>query len=60
LRHANGIFAQQVFDLEQQMTEAWYILSALSSNSLDDGPTWSRALEWLDKNDDFRTKNKLI
>jgi uncharacterized protein (UPF0147 family) len=60
LRHANGIFAQQVFDLEQQMTKAWHILSALSSNSLDDGPTWSRALEWLDKNDDFRTKNKLI
>jgi hypothetical protein len=60
LRHANGIFAQQVFCLEQQMTEAWHILSVLSSNLLDDGPTWPRALEWLDKNDEFRPHNQLI
>jgi hypothetical protein len=60
LRHANGIFAQQVFELEQQMTEAWHILSVLSSNLLDDGPTWPRALEWLDKNIKFRPVNNLI
>jgi len=60
LRHANGVFAQQVFNLEQQMTEAWRILSVLSSNLLDDGPTWPRALEWLDKNIEFRPHNQLI
>lgn len=60
LRDANAHFAQQVFGLEKEITEAWHILSVLSSNLLDDGPTWPRALKWLDKNEKFRPENKLI
>jgi hypothetical protein len=37
-----------------QLSEAWHLLSVLSANMLDDGPSWPRVLEWLARNEEHR------
>ena len=40
-----------------ELTEAWHLLSVLSANLMDDGPSWPRVLEWLHRNESFRPAN---
>lgn len=40
-----------------ELYEAWHLLNVLSANMMDDGPTWPRVLEWLERNKSFRPKS---
>lgn len=40
------------------LREAWHLLSVLSMNMMDDGPTWPRVLEWLKRNESYKPNAK--
>ena len=61
LSNAGKIIAQlaqsDLANSDIEMAEAWHLLNVLSSNLLDDGPTWPRVLEWLIRNESFSPQN---
>jgi hypothetical protein len=42
---------------EKELAEAWHLLNVLSANMMDDGPTWPRVIEWLERNEKCRPTN---
>lgn len=40
-----------------EMSEAFLLLSVLSANLMDDGPTWPRVLDWLFRNEAHKPAN---
>jgi hypothetical protein len=58
-REKYGIGDRHVMgEKNRELREAWHLLSVLSANMLDDGPTWPRVLEWLRRNEQYRPVNE--
>ena len=41
-------------DLTEGLQEAWQIINVLHLNAMDQGDSWPRALEWLEKWEEFK------
>lgn len=57
--HSCGTRCQRTLCVQRrELREAWHLLNVLQANLRDDGPTWPRVYEWLDRNEAFRPENE--